>query len=45
MYVKSHFKKESKEKAQEMVANIRQEMYETINNVDWMDETTKYEVI
>lgn len=41
LYVRKFFKENAKKKALELVNNIREEMYEIISNVDWMDENTR----
>lgn len=41
MYVKHHFKSDSKEVAIEMVDYIKQEFLNILENVDWMDANTK----
>ena len=41
LYVQRFFKENAKKKALELVDNIRQEMYEIIETVDWMDEDTR----
>ncbi|BET02258.1 Peptidase family M13 [Nesidiocoris tenuis] len=41
LYVRKFFKENAKKKALELVNNIRLEMYDIIQNVDWMDEETR----
>ncbi|KAF6197918.1 hypothetical protein GE061_007661 [Apolygus lucorum] len=41
LYVQKFFKENAKRKALELVENIREEMYDIIKNVDWMDEDTR----
>ena len=41
MYAKSFFKLEAKQKADEMVDNIRKEFKKMLDEIDWMDEETK----
>lgn len=45
LYVRKYFKKDAKESAQELVANIRAEFKETLKSVDWMDEVTRKEAL
>ena len=41
LYVQRHFKNDSKQTALEMVADIRAEFGRMLEEVDWMDSTTK----
>ena len=41
MYAKSYFKLEAKQKADEMVANIRVTFKKMLDQLDWMDEVTR----
>lgn len=43
MYVKNHFKSDSKEQAMEMVGYIKREFTNILDQVDWMDEATRLE--
>lgn len=43
MYVKNHFRTESKAVALEMVGYIRKEFLKILSEVDWMDEDTRRE--
>lgn len=40
-YVQKFFKNEGKAEAVEVVENIRQAMYNTLKEIDWMDDTTR----
>lgn len=41
LYVQHIFKQEAKKNVTEMVYNIREEMYKTLQSVDWMDNVTR----
>ena len=41
MYVRKHFKEESKQAMLEMVQDIRREFDLILDELDWMDESTK----
>lgn len=41
MWLRTHFKEESKQKAAEIVNRIHQEFILTLQNATWIDETTK----
>lgn len=41
LYVRNHFKGQSKEKALEMVGYIHREFLKILHDVDWMDDRTK----
>uniref|UniRef100_A0A224X7X4 Putative m13 family peptidase n=1 Tax=Panstrongylus lignarius TaxID=156445 RepID=A0A224X7X4_9HEMI len=41
LYVKKFFKQESKKNALELVQRIRDEMYKTLQTIDWMDDETR----
>lgn len=42
LYVQHFFKEEAKNNTLEMIGNIREEMYKTLQTLDWMDDKTKY---
>lgn len=41
LYVRRHFKEEARETAVEMVKDIRKSFLEILEEIDWMDRTTK----
>lgn len=41
MYVRKYFHEEARQSAIEMVKDIREEFQTILNNVEWMDETTR----
>lgn len=41
MYVRKHFKEDARNKAQELVTNIRAEFKKILKEVDWMDKETR----
>ena len=41
LYVRRNFKEEARGAALEMVSDIRRAFLEILNEIDWMDETTK----
>jgi len=45
LYVKNHFKRDSKATALEMVSYIHKEFLNILDEVDWMDETTRLRAI
>ena len=44
-YVERHFPKENKAAMDELVANLRKAMAQSINEIDWMGEATKQEAL
>ncbi|MBA2431058.1 MAG: M13 family peptidase [Chthoniobacterales bacterium] len=45
LYVEEHFPAEAKERALEMVENLREAMADRIKTLEWMDEPTKQEAL
>ncbi len=45
LYVADHFPPEAKQRALEMVNNLREALAERIKSVDWMDDATKQEAL
>uniref|UniRef100_A0A1A9X1W5 Neprilysin, neutral endopeptidase 2 n=1 Tax=Glossina brevipalpis TaxID=37001 RepID=A0A1A9X1W5_9MUSC len=45
LYVRKHFKEDSKANALEMVMNIRNVFHKILEEVDWMDDSTRKEAI
>ncbi|CAG2169814.1 unnamed protein product [Oppiella nova] len=41
LYVQEHFNSASKAKAEEMIANIKNEFYEILDEIEWMDPETR----
>lgn len=41
LYVREHFSKSAKEKILEIVADIREEFFNTLKRANWMDDVTK----
>lgn len=41
LYIRKYFDEDSKKKALEMVQDIREEFKKILEELDWMDETTK----